>query len=214
MLQSIDLPMEWVGPLWVKKYKLNKEIKKLNLGSGKFPKKGYINLDMDKNINADIVHNLDDYPWPLPDNHFEIIEMDHILEHISDIRQTLKEIDRILINGGQVIIKVPHFSRGFTHWDHKHGFDVSFPLYFKKEISGGFKNLSLKHIKTKLIWFGQLDYKKFHLNRPSYYAGKFLGYIFDFLGNLNHYFTSKILCYWVGGYDEIKFIFQKSTEKQ
>ena len=201
--------MEWAGPLLGKKNKLNPDIKKLNLGCGKFPKKGYINLDVDKDAKADIIHNLDNYPWPLPDSQFEIIEMDHILEHLADIRQTLNEIERILANNGQVIIKVPHFSRGFTHWDHKHGFDVSFPLYFKKDISGGFQNLSLKHVNTKLIWFGQPEYKKKYLNRVSFFSGKILGYIFDLIGNLNHYFTSRILCYWVGGYDEIEFIFEK-----
>ena len=188
---------------------MNPEIKKLNLGCGKFPKKGYINLDIDKDAKADILHDLNNYPCPLPDNHFKIIEMYHILEHITDIRETLKEINRILLEGGQVIIKVPHFSRGFTHWDHKHGFDVSFPLYFQYEISGGFQDISLKHIRTKLIWFGQAEYKNIYLNSFSYYSGKYLGYIFDFLGNLNHYFTSRILCFWVGGYDEIEFIFEK-----
>jgi len=75
----------------VEKNKLNTEIKKLNLGSGKFPKNGYINRDLDKDLNADIIHNLDDYPWPLPDNHFEIIEMDHILEHLVDIKNQCAE---------------------------------------------------------------------------------------------------------------------------
>ncbi len=185
------------------------DIKRLNLGCGKFIKNGYINLDIDKESNADIIHDLEIYPWPLPSNHFEIIEMDHILEHLTDIRQSFKEIDRLLIKGGQAIIKVPHFSRGFTHWDHKHGFDVSFPLYFQNEISGGFHNLSLKHIDTRLIWFGQPEFKKNYLNRFSFYSGKILGGIFDFIGNINHYFTSRILCFWVGGYDEIKFVFKK-----
>ena len=185
------------------------DIKKLNLGSGKFPKKGYINLDMDNNSSANIIHDLEVYPWPLPSNHFEIIEMDHVLEHLTDLRQILNEIDRVLTKGGRVIIKVPHFSRGFTHWDHKHGFDVSFPLYFQKEISGGFHNLSLRHVKTRLIWFGQPDFKKKYLNKFSFYSGKILGCIFDFIGNLNHYFTSRIFCFWIGGYDEIEFVIEK-----
>jgi len=36
-------------------------IKKLNLGSGKFPKRGYINIDINKNLNPEIVHDLDIY---------------------------------------------------------------------------------------------------------------------------------------------------------
>ena len=186
-------------------------INKLNLGCGKYLKNGYINLDIDKESNADITHDLEVFPWPLPDSHFEIIEMDHIFEHLTDLRQTLNELDRILVNGGQLIIKVPHFSRGFTHWDHKHGFDVSFPFYFQKEMSGGFQHLSLQHVKTKLIWFGQIELKRNYLNVVSFYAGRILGYIFDFLGNLDHFFTSRILCFWVGGYDEIEFVFIKKV---
>ena len=51
--------MEWAGPLLVKKNKLNPDIKKLNLSYGKFPQKGYINMDVDKDAKADIIHNLD-----------------------------------------------------------------------------------------------------------------------------------------------------------
>ncbi len=53
--------MEWAGPLLVKKNKLNPDIKKLNLSYGKFPQKGYINMDVDKDAKADIIHNLDNY---------------------------------------------------------------------------------------------------------------------------------------------------------
>lgn len=59
---------------------MNFDIKKLNLGCGNYPMNGYINLDMDKKSNADIIHDLEVFPWPLPDNHFEIIRMDSILD--------------------------------------------------------------------------------------------------------------------------------------
>ena len=36
----------------------------------------------------------------------------------------------VLVVAGALLVKVPHFSRGFTHPDHKRGFDVSFPLFF------------------------------------------------------------------------------------
>ena len=188
---------------------MNPDIKKLNLGCGKFPKKGYINLDIDKDGKADIIHNLDNYPWPLPDSHFEIIEMDHILEHLTDLRNTFCELNRIMALNGRLYIRVPHFSRGFTHWDHKHGFDVTFPIYFSDELSGGFRSLNFKHVSTKLIWFGQDKLKKQHLSPILYYVGKKIGIIFDFIGNINHYFSSRFLCYWIGGYDEIQFVFKK-----
>jgi SAM-dependent methyltransferase len=188
---------------------LDKIFKKLNLGSGKFPKKHFVNLDIDPNSHADIIHDLEEFPWPLPSEHFELIEMDHILEHLSDLRKTFIELSRILAPNGILILRVPHFSRGFTHWDHKHGFDVSFPFYFQNNISGHFSNVSLRPVGTRVIWFGQHKFKKEYLSKFSYWTGKTLGYIFNFIGNLNHFFTSKLFCYWVGGYDEIEFVFKK-----
>ena len=43
----------------------------------------------------------------------------------------MREIHRITKPGGTVRIWVPHFSRGFTHAEHKSGFDVTFPYYFR-----------------------------------------------------------------------------------
>ena len=185
---------------------------KLNLGSGKFPKEHYINVDINEKYEADIYHNLDIFPWPLPSNHFEIIEADHILEHITDLRGAFKELNRILALDGKLVIKVPHFTRGFTHWDHKHGFDITFPIYFNKNISGSFEGVDLIHNSTRLVWFGQVQFKRQQLSRISFMFGKTLGYIFDFLGNINHYFTSRLFSFWIGGYDEIIFKFIKSNK--
>ena len=135
--------------------------------------------------------------------------MDHVFKHLTDLRKTISELDRILAKGGIIDIKVPHFTRGFTHWDHKHGLDVTFLIYFDKNSSGGFNGVQLKHISTNLKWFAQHDLKKKHLSNFSYYSGRIIGAILDFIGNLNHYFTSRILSYWVGGYDEIEFKLQK-----
>ena len=183
---------------------------KLNLGCGKFSKSGYINLDLSAETDADIIHNLENFPWPLPDNYFALVEMDHVLEHISDLRKTFIELSRITAPKGRLLIKVPHFSRGYTHWDHKHGFDVSFPIYFDSKTSGGFQDVRFRHVSTRLKWFGQPKFKKEHLSSFSFYAGKTIGYIIDFVGNINHYFSSRLLCYWVGGFDEIEFVFEKN----
>lgn len=43
-----------------------------------------------------------------PDNTFDAVVMYHVLEHVQDPLEVLKEIRRILADGGVVIIEVPH----------------------------------------------------------------------------------------------------------
>ena len=39
-------------------------MKRLNIGCGKKNKNGYINLDLLKLPNVDVVHDLNQFPWP------------------------------------------------------------------------------------------------------------------------------------------------------
>ena len=44
-----------------------------------------------------------------PDDHFDLITAWHVLEHVSDPRSTLAEMQRILKPGGRIAIAVPNF---------------------------------------------------------------------------------------------------------
>jgi SAM-dependent methyltransferase len=179
---------------------------KLNLGCGFFPRSGYLNVDIHRHYPIDYVCDLSQFPWPFPDAHYDEVLMEHVLEHLPEIRPTLKEAARVLKPNGKLIIKVPHFSRGFTHWDHRRGFDVTFPYYFEEEASGGFHDIPFSPLSTQLVWFGQPDVKKKYLSFIQYQIGFFAGILLDWIGNRSLFFTSRLLCYWVGGYDEIKFV--------
>jgi predicted SAM-dependent methyltransferase len=66
---------------------------KLNLGSGGEPREGYLNID--KNPCApgvDVVHDLDQYPWPFESEVADEILMEHCLEHLVDHNRAMKEI--------------------------------------------------------------------------------------------------------------------------
>ena len=92
---------------------------------------GYVNLDENASVTPDVIHDLEKFPYPFPDSHFGLIEADHVLEHVKDPFVVMAELHRILKDEGNLFVKVPHFSRGFTHPAHKCGFDVSFFYYFK-----------------------------------------------------------------------------------
>src|SRR5262249_15957622 len=98
--------------------------RKLNLGCGMFKKPGFVNVDYWDRAAPEVVHDLNQFPYPFEANAFSLVEADHVLEHLHDPFGAMAEIHRILEDGGQLNVRVPHFSRGMTHSDHKRGFDV------------------------------------------------------------------------------------------
>ena len=55
----------------------------LNLGSGNKKIKNYINLDKFDTFKPDIVHDLENFPYPFEDNSVANIALSHVLEHIG-----------------------------------------------------------------------------------------------------------------------------------
>ncbi len=183
-------------------------MKKLNLGAGQFRKEGYINVDWDDKAEPDVKCDLNKFPYPFEDNEFQEIITEHCLEHLENPFEVIKELHRILDSKGKLIIKVPHFSRGFTHPEHKSGFDITFPLYFDPAFKGGYTGTKLILIEMKLNWLGQKEFKKEYFGLV-YYPLRFLDIIYSYFANLSHGLCSRFWCYAVGGFEEIEFTFTK-----
>jgi SAM-dependent methyltransferase len=183
------------------------QMKKLNLGSGAFVKEGYVNLDLTPEHGADVVHDLRDFPYPFADDEFDLVEADHCLEHLPEPFAAVCEIHRITRSGGTVRIRVPHFSRGFSHPDHKAGFDVTFPYYFRKDFHAGYQGVELSLDSQKFKWFAQPYLKKTVLPRPVFYAASGAGAVISFAANLAPALCARVWCFWVGGFEEIEFRF-------
>jgi SAM-dependent methyltransferase len=188
---------------------LSSNVQKLNLGCGQFRKEGYVNLDVSPLAMADVIHDLEVFPYPFAEHTFELIEADHILEHLSHPFRVMAELHRITKPGGQIRISVPHFSRGFTHPEHQRGFDATFPFYFQDDYFGGYTGLRLHHKKTTFRWVAQQSLLKRHVRPATYYLLQLLGAIINTLANLAPFFCSRIWCFWVGGFNEIEFVFEK-----
>jgi SAM-dependent methyltransferase len=182
-------------------------MKKLNIGSGEFLKEGYVNVDYYSVSTPDVKHDLSKFPYPFSDNEFDLVESDHCLEHLPDPFAVMREIHRISRNGAKVIIRVPHFSRGFTHAEHKSGFDVTFPYYFKKSFIGGYQGVEYQSDKVKLTWFAQPYLKKTVLSKPVFFLASIAGGFFDFFANLSPFLCSRIWCFNVGGFEQVEFRF-------
>ncbi len=99
----------------------------LNLGCGRKPVAGALNLDLSPNVGADLVHDLDRVPWPLPSGRFREVHAYDVIEHLDDVIKTMDEIHRVCRPGAIVHITVPHFScaNAFTDLTHRHHFGCS-----------------------------------------------------------------------------------------
>lgn len=83
---------------------------KLNLGCGKDIREGYINLDFKKAKGVDIVHNLNEYPYPFKENTFDEVFCDRVLELLDNLVRAMEEIHRICKPGARVRIRVPYYN--------------------------------------------------------------------------------------------------------
>lgn len=64
----------------------------------------YLTADLDSPI-ADVKMDIHDIQYD--DNHFDIIFCNHVLEHVHDDRQCMRELCRVLKPGGLAIMQVP-----------------------------------------------------------------------------------------------------------
>lgn len=180
---------------------------KLNLGSGYFPKEGFINVDVSPDCKPDVLHNLNEFPYPFESNTFEVIESNHALEHVESPLQAMIEIHRISKHNGRVTIRVPHFSRGFTHPEHRAGFDITLPYYFSPRIKEKYTGVTFEKENIRLRWFAQPYLKKKAISPILYYVSYSLGFLLDLAANASPVFCSRVWCFLVGGFEEIEFHF-------
>jgi SAM-dependent methyltransferase len=107
----------------------------LNLGCGRKHRPDAINLDITSDTGPDVVHNLNDVPWPFPDNRFSEVQAFDVLEHLNDMIAAMEQIHRVCRNGAVVKVTVPHFScaNAFTDPTHRRFFSWFSFHYFTGE---------------------------------------------------------------------------------
>ncbi|MDA1273608.1 MAG: hypothetical protein O2960_06095 [Verrucomicrobia bacterium] len=83
---------------------------KLNLGCGSQKVSGYVNVD--KFGDPDVKADLEEFPWPWPDNGAEEVILNHVLEHLGRTTDIyfgiIQELYRVCRPGAKVRIAVPH----------------------------------------------------------------------------------------------------------
>lgn len=126
-------------------------MKILDIGCGPVTKKaGSIGMDIRPAPHVDVIHDINDYPYPFGDSEFDHIEMSHIIEHVDRPLAMLNEVHRIARHGATIRIITPHYTSQLSYGDleHYHHFGwISFALL---------ENTGLFKIKKFKLWFTDL----------------------------------------------------------
>ena len=99
----------------------------LDVGCGAAKLPGATGLDISVDTDADIVHDLDVFPYPIQDASFDHVVMQDVLEHVAEPIRVAAELHRILRPGGRLQLRTPHFSSVLAYSDptHRHVFSTT-----------------------------------------------------------------------------------------
>jgi SAM-dependent methyltransferase len=92
----------------------------LDVGCGNAKVPGATGLDINPRTQADILHDIDTYPWPLADNSFDRVVCRHVVEHVGDVIRFVEEMHRVGRPGALIEITTPHFSSRYAYTDPTH----------------------------------------------------------------------------------------------
>lgn len=110
----------------------------LDVGCGvnKFP--GSIGIDRIAGTKADVLADLDRFPYPFRDNSFDSIRVIHVIEHLTDVIRAMEEFHRLGRPGATVLIATPHYTdfSSFCDPTHKHHLNTYSFRYFGEDNAG------------------------------------------------------------------------------
>jgi SAM-dependent methyltransferase len=92
----------------------------LDVGCGSAKAPGAVGIDISPDTEADIIHDLNVFPYPLQDSSFDHVVMQDVLEHVHEPVRVVEELHRILRPGGRLRLRTPHFSSALAYSDPTH----------------------------------------------------------------------------------------------
>lgn len=128
-------------------------------------------------------------------NSFDVITLWHVLEHIEDLENIIKNLYRILKNNGMLFIAVPNLNSYDANYYKNFwaGYDVPIHLWHfsKKTISMIFNNYRFKLIKTKPLIFDSFYVSILSEQYKNKKINYFISFLIGLISNLNGLFTKK-----------------------
>jgi SAM-dependent methyltransferase len=120
----------------------------LDFGCGLRKRAGAIGIDVNPRSSADIIHDLNQFPYPFTDNCFDEIFCDNVIEHLDNVVKVMEELHRIAKPSAVVIVIVPFFPhrQAYTDPTHQHYFGIhSFDYFIEGTAYAGFQYSKTKY---------------------------------------------------------------------
>jgi SAM-dependent methyltransferase len=105
-------------------------------GSNKYP--GALGIDINRATAADVICDLDRFPYPFADQAFDQLRVIHVIEHLTDVIRAMEEFHRLTRPGGRVRVATPHYTdfSSFCDPTHKHHLNSFSFRYFGANDAG------------------------------------------------------------------------------
>lgn len=196
----------------------------LNLGCGKRRIPGSIGVDRVAIEGfVDVVHDLEQVPYPFPSRSADAIHLYYVLEHLHNPLLVLEELHRIMKPGAKLYIKVPHFSSAYAYVDITHVRPYSFRSFNAFEHGNPIHYYTRANFKVRYVRI-----KYFGLQPTPGFQGEFAGLTgeyralswlmrllppveatINFFINLSPFLFERFWCYLVGGAMEVWVVLEK-----
>ena len=201
---------------WIRRYFKHGSILDFGAGTGEFlnkmksfywdvdgvePNKLARDLGILKGINlkSDIVN--------IEKKNFDVISLWHVLEHIPDLENKIKEFDRLLVDNGILVIAVPNYNsydanyykENWAAWDvPRHLWHFSRNGIKNKFLNFGFELLDEKPLKFDSYYVSLLS-EKIENGKPNLLNALYRGFISNYKAKTS------------GEYSSIVYFFRKTT---
>ena len=126
----------------------------LDVGCGINKLPDSLGIDRNPNTKADVLTDLDSFPYPFRDNSFDGLQAIHVIEHLSDILRAMEEFHRLVRPGGHVFLVTPHYTDFSSFCDPTHRWHLnSFSLRYFGDDNAGYgyySGVRFREISTRV----------------------------------------------------------------
>ena len=183
--------MSWTLEELLKEIKSRSKVV-IELGCGPNPPREVIGIDHLDLPGVHFVTNLEEGLAMIPDNSIDEIHSRHFMEHIQNFDGLLRDIHRILKQGGKNFVVVPHFANPYYYSDytHKRFFGLYSFDYFSRvenqlvrKVPAFYDDLKFKVIKRKIIFkspdFPIRNFFKNRILQPVFNSSSFMQELYE-----------------------------------